>query len=98
MKHRQKAQLGGLMRNLRIVFGASLLLKLISRAPILFAQGAPPYDDCANATAIGEGTFSGNTSTATGDGRASCGASFGPDVWFLYTATVTGNFDSISVD
>lgn len=78
------------MRNLKSVFVASLFLIFLSKTPASFAQGAPANDDCANATAIGEGTFSGNTSTATGDGGASCGASFGPDVWFLYTATVTG--------
>ncbi|MCA9242382.1 MAG: hypothetical protein KDA32_00395 [Phycisphaerales bacterium] len=51
-----------------------------------------PNDNCANATAVGDGSFSGDTSTATNDGTASCGSSTTtPDVWFEYTAPVTGD-------
>jgi hypothetical protein len=52
---------------------------------------APPNDDCVQATAIGDGTFSGTTSEATNDGQASCGASmFSPGVWFRYVAPASG--------
>jgi len=47
----------------------------------------PPSDDCADAIVIGEGTFSGDTLSATNDGSASCGTSqTSPDVWFSFTA------------
>jgi hypothetical protein len=59
---------------------------------------APPNDDCINATPIGEGTFGGETFTATNDGSASCGASEGsPDVWFRYVATADGRIVANSV-
>jgi hypothetical protein len=54
-------------------------------------------DDCANATAISDGTFTGSTLLATNDGDASCGDSgTSPDVWFAYTATCNGtaSFDT----
>lgn len=48
----------------------------------------PGNDDCANATIIGEGNFSGDTSSATNDGSSYCGSSStSPDVWFRYDAT-----------
>jgi uncharacterized membrane protein (DUF441 family) len=48
----------------------------------------PPNDNCASATAVGEGTFPYCNVNATQDGPSPC-AGLGPDVWFLYTATVT---------
>ncbi len=54
----------------------------LAHAQALYAQA----DDCANATPIGEGTFSGDTSAATNDGSAACGASeTSPDVWYSFT-------------
>lgn len=51
----------------------------------------PPNDDCAAATVIGNGSFAGDTSAATVDGEAGCGASVvGPDVWFRYVAPASG--------
>ena len=53
--------------------------------------GAPPNDDCADAIAIGTGTFFGDTSQATNDGQTSCGSSlFSPDVWFKLVFEQTG--------
>lgn len=57
---------------------------------------APPNDDCMNALAVGFGTYTGDTSGATNDAPASCGASiFSPDVWFKYTAT---DYGTVSMD
>ncbi len=58
----------------------------------------PTNDQCANAAAVGEGTFSFNILGATNDGLGNCaaqGTSIGdfPDVWYLYTPTVTGNIE-----
>jgi len=51
------------------------------------ANAAPVNDTCAAATTIGNGAFSGDTSTAGSDGDATCGDSdFSPDTWFKYTA------------
>ena len=48
-------------------------------------------DNCSAATAVSEGTFTGATLLATNDGDATCGSSgTSPDVWFLYTASCTG--------
>ena len=57
---------------------------------------APPNDDCINATPIGDGTFSGETLTATNDGSSSCDERAAPDVWFRYTATVDGTIVATS--
>ncbi|MCP4664665.1 MAG: hypothetical protein GY856_55485 [bacterium] len=55
-------------------------------------EGAPPNDDCRNALAIGNGTFAGDTSAATNDGRASCGLSdSAPDVWLSYSFPAAGH-------
>lgn len=64
----------------------------------LLPQVAPANDDCANATPISDGTFTGGTVAATNDGSASCGASGStPDVWFRYTAGADGwvRFDTL---
>ncbi|MBP7935600.1 MAG: hypothetical protein KA354_13215 [Phycisphaerae bacterium] len=51
----------------------------------------PPNDSCENAAAIGDGTVTGSTTWATGDGDASCGNSgTAVDVWYAYTATCDG--------
>ncbi len=51
-------------------------------------KGTPANDDCADATPIGDGTYFGDTSTATADGESCFEGS--PDVWFAYTAPRTG--------
>ncbi|MFQ5424871.1 MAG: M12 family metallo-peptidase, partial [Phycisphaerae bacterium] len=60
--------------------------------------GGLPNDNCASATAIGDGTFAFTTVGSNTDGPAlpaSCEEGFGlafvNDVWFLYTASCTGN-------
>ena len=51
----------------------------------------PLNDQCANAIAVGTGTFFGNLDGASNDGTAVCGASSSsPDVWYTHTATCTG--------
>jgi V8-like Glu-specific endopeptidase len=52
---------------------------------------SPSNDNCADATAIGVGTVSGNTACATNDGTASCGLSSGSsDVWYSFRPTCDG--------
>ena len=54
--------------------------------------GQPPANDaCANATAVGNGTFNGTTNNAAADGQSTCVGSATPDVYYLYTAPATGN-------
>ncbi len=61
---------------------ATILAGLCGTGPSAYAQS----NSCASATAIGTGTFGGDTSAATNDGSASCGESgTSPDVWFRYT-------------
>ncbi|MFN0243724.1 MAG: thrombospondin type 3 repeat-containing protein [Planctomycetota bacterium] len=52
----------------------------------------PPNDNCASATAIGNGTFSGTTFLATNDAQPACdaGGAGSRDVWYSYTATGNG--------
>ena len=51
----------------------------------------PGSDACTSAPVVGEGTFSGNTTTASNDGTSSCGDSAtSPDVWFAYQASSNG--------
>lgn len=55
------------------------------------AINALPNDDCDAAIAIGDGTYSGETYTATNDGSASCGSSSAsPDVWYEYVSAEDG--------
>ncbi|MCH8152917.1 MAG: hypothetical protein IH830_11165 [Planctomycetes bacterium] len=50
-------------------------------------QPSFPGDNCGKALPIGEGTYFGDTTTATNDGAASCGDSASSaDVWFVFTA------------
>jgi subtilisin-like proprotein convertase family protein len=53
-------------------------------------QAGLSNDLCANATAIGEGTFPFNTDGANTDGEASCGSSGSHDIWYRYTPSGTG--------
>ena len=56
------------------------------------ALAQPANNSCANALAIGNGTFAGTTVSSTNDGSASCGSSSSsPDIWYRYTASVTGS-------
>lgn len=53
--------------------------------------GAPVNDDCADAPVVGEGTFLGETSQATQDGQATCGASLATaDIWFEFVPDTYG--------
>ena len=84
--------------NLAVTAGQSVLLRVSH-----FSGGAVgPFtlrtsltmdnDACANATAIGDGVYSGTLACATNDGTATCGASAtNPDLWYRYTASCTGN-------
>src|SRR5262245_28529529 len=82
---------GDIMRTLRIspmtaVFGATI--SLVSASAL--ARGNP-NDGCDQATVIVEGTYSGDTTSASTDGNASCGDSnTAPDLWFLYNASADG--------
>lgn len=53
-----------------------------------FAQ--PANDNCTAATAVGEGVFPFDNIGATLDGPIDGDGNMGTDVWFLYTATVSG--------
>lgn len=72
--------------------------KPVSVAPRLVgSRAAPVNDDCASATVISKGAYTGSTAEATQDGSASCGSSSGTsDVWFRYPASADENvgFDS----
>jgi hypothetical protein len=56
---------------------------------ITLAGGSPSNDACPNAIPIGDGEFPYDTSGATSDGPAPCGA-LANDVWFCYTASADG--------
>lgn len=65
----------------------------------------PANDNCANATAVSEGTYAWDNSSATTDGTSpTCQTSSNKDIWFSYTPTFTGtqtitlcgtNFDTV---
>lgn len=88
----------------RLLATARLLNRKLDRAPAgerqrasgatgnrLAPRLAPANDDCASATSVGIGTFTGTTSGATSDGSSSCGSSgTSPDVWYRYAATQDG--------
>jgi len=58
---------------------------------ITFSSGfGPPNDICEIATEVGDGVFTGSTLLATGSDSSSCGSQDTADVWFLYSAPVTG--------
>lgn len=53
--------------------------------------GGGNNDNCANATVVTNGTYTGSTANATRDGSARCGSSSSTrDVWYRYTAPATG--------
>ena len=67
----------------------------------LSISGAPPNDDCLQATPISLGSIAGSTVGAENDGQATCGASFDSgDIWFKYTPTASGalSFDTKGSD
>ena len=70
-----------------VIVLAGLLLAV--EAGPAFGQGA---DDCNDAEVIaGDGTFNFDSSGATTDGVTNCdNSTFGADVWFAWTANVTG--------
>jgi hypothetical protein len=47
-------------------------------------------DDCSDAFPISAGVFTGCTANATTDGVSTCGTNTGKDVWYTYTASITG--------
>jgi len=51
----------------------------------------PGNDDCASAEAIGEGQYAYSNCGATLDGPTDGDGNMAADVWFLYTASSTGN-------
>lgn len=51
---------------------------------------APENDECADATPIGEGNFSGTSNGATGASGSVCVGNDTLDVWYRYTASHTG--------
>jgi len=56
-----------------------------------FAGAIPANNACGAATAIGTGTFTGSTCTATNDGSTGCDySSIGPDVWYSFLAPSSG--------
>src|SRR4030043_1130661 len=58
-------------------------------APIYYA--VPPNNNCAEAISVSNGTYYGDTSTATPGGVSACDNSSPPlDVWYKYSATATG--------
>ncbi|MEM7582461.1 MAG: carboxypeptidase regulatory-like domain-containing protein, partial [Acidobacteriota bacterium] len=60
--------------------------------PGVHLKATPANDDCTDATPIGNGTFTGDTSMATPDGSAGCGFSdSSPDVWFRYSTPIDSN-------
>ncbi len=74
-----------------IAFSVSDAEMRSSSGNIAFTVTPPPptNDNCANAQAVGEGSFAVSLGGATSDGTASCtGAT--EDAWFLYTPTASG--------
>jgi hypothetical protein len=54
----------------------------------------PGNDDCADAIAVGNGTYSDSTQYATNDGSATCGSSSSsPDVWYTFDTGPSGTLD-----
>ena len=49
-----------------------------------------PNDECVNAVAVGDGLFTFNNINTPIDGPEDCDANMSTDVWFLYTAPLTG--------
>jgi hypothetical protein len=66
------------------------VLNITAPAPV-----APANNACANAIAMGDGiTYTGDTTNASDDGSASCGAATNSaDVWYKYTPAVSGTWN-----
>jgi len=73
-------------KRLRVGALAPLCVSMLATLPVALAQ--PPNDDCADAIAIGDGTFFFTNEGATTDGPTHCGLR--RDIWFTYTASCTG--------
>ncbi len=59
----------------------------------------PPNDDCAFASEVGNGAFTGSTRYASNDGSASCGSSSSsPDVWFAFPTGPSGTLTAETCD
>ncbi len=56
--------------------------------------GTPANDMCANATPITAGTITGTNFNATGTNRTRCSPDDTLDVWYRYTATVSGTVEA----
>ena len=67
-----------------------MIVLLLGSARVVMGQPIPANDDCENAEATGEGQFIGfDTRGATFDGPGGC--NYGPNVWFCYTSSCTGD-------
>ena len=56
-----------------------------------FGEAACAGDRCDNATAVGEGSFPLDNSNSGIDGPNDCDSNMAADVWFAYTATISGD-------
>ncbi|MBX3409416.1 MAG: hypothetical protein KF859_05970 [Phycisphaeraceae bacterium] len=72
---------------LKRCIAAAFMTALAAGSSAALAQAA---DNCADAPTVGTGTFTGNTSTATNDGRASCVSSASPDMWLRFVPAEDG--------
>ncbi len=52
---------------------------------------APAGDECATAVAVGEGSFAFDNTNSAVDGPSDCDSNMAADVWFAYTATISGD-------
>ena len=68
-----------------------LIACLAALVPFTSIEAQPANDECATAQAIGEGSFPLDNTGSVVEGPTDCDANMGTDVWFLYTATDTGN-------
>ncbi|MFQ5807195.1 MAG: hypothetical protein ACE5I3_12170 [Phycisphaerae bacterium] len=73
-------------KRLRLGALAPICVWMLGSLAVAVAQ--PPNDDCADAIAIGDGTFFFTNEGATTDGPTHCGLQ--RDIWFTYTASCTG--------
>jgi 5-hydroxyisourate hydrolase-like protein (transthyretin family) len=63
----------------------------VAHRTLLSGQLVPANDDCSDALSVVDGTWVGDTTTASNDGEATCGSSLdSPDVWFRYVAGSSG--------
>ncbi|MGD9690144.1 MAG: hypothetical protein AB7K52_10870 [Phycisphaerales bacterium] len=57
---------------------------------IFSAPPAPVNDTCANATVVGEGVFTGDSTEAGTENIPSCNANAGKDIWWSYVPSANG--------